>query len=86
MSPAFNDVDKISLVAADGAIGIALLLLDMGCAIIYGDKPATHLVDFEKVSSVDAPKNRLVLLHPVTVEYILGGFWHLVSSFSIALS
>src|SRR5262249_29063357 len=78
MSPAFNYVDEIRLVTADRAVGIALLLLDMGCAIIDGDKPAAHLVDIEKVSSVDAAQNRLVLLLPVTVKYFLGGFWHLV--------
>ena len=45
----------------------------MDCAIVHGNKPAAHLVDIEKVSSVDPAQNRLVLLQPVKVEYFLGG-------------
>src|SRR5215472_11043937 len=76
LSPSFNNVDEIKLVTADRAVGIAFGLLDVDRAIVHGDKPAAHLVDIEKVSSVDAAQNRLVLLHPVKVEYFLGGFRH----------
>jgi len=74
LPPAFNNVDEIRLVTADRAVGVTLRLLDMDRAIVHGNKPAAHLVDIEKVSSVDAAQNRLVLLHPVNVEYFLGGF------------
>jgi hypothetical protein len=78
LSPAFNYVDEIRLVTADRAVGIALRLLDVDRAIVHGNKPAAHLVDIEKVSSVDAAQNRLVLLQPVKVEYFLGGVRHVV--------
>jgi hypothetical protein len=61
------------LVTADRAACIALRFLDLDCAIVHGNKPAAHLVDIEKVSSVDATQNRLVPLHPVKVKYFLGG-------------
>ena len=53
LSPAFNNVDEIRLVAADGAVGVALRLFDMDRTIVHGKKPASYFVDIEKVSSVD---------------------------------
>src|SRR5262249_19247135 len=85
--PAFDDFDEIPLVANDRAVGIAFCLLDLDGAIVHGDKPATHLVDFEKVGSVDAAQKWLILLHSMKVEYFLGGVWHVVCPpFSIVAS
>jgi hypothetical protein len=76
LAPTFNNVDEIRLVTADGAVGIALRLLDVDRTIVHSKKPAAHLVDIEKVSSVDAAQNWFVVLRPVQVEYFLGGLWH----------
>jgi len=86
LSPAFNNVHEIRLVTIDRAVGIALRLLDVDRTIVHSDKPAAHLVDIEKVSSVDAAQNRLVVLHPVKVEYFLGGLWHMCALLSQSIT
>src|SRR5215471_15117620 len=78
VSPALNDVGKIPLVTSDRAVGIVLCLLDTDCTVVYGDKPTAHLVDIEKIGTVDTAQKRLVLLHPVEVEDFPGGLRHVV--------
>jgi len=87
LSPPFNNVDEIRLVTADRAVGIALRLLDMDRAIVHSNKPASHLLDVEKVSPVDAAQNRLEILFAVKVKYFLSDFCHIVfPPFSIVSS
>src|SRR5689334_5988983 len=74
LPPPLNNVDEIRLVTANSAVGIAVRLLHMECTIVHGNEPTAHLLDVEKISSVDAAQNRLVLLPAVKVEYFLGGF------------
>src|SRR5262249_39684988 len=73
VSPAFDDVDEIPLVAADRAVGLAPGLLNLERAVVDGDKPASHLVDLEQIGAVNTAQHRRVFLHPVNVEDVLGG-------------
>ena len=76
VSAAFNDVDEILLVTADGAVGVVRALLNVDGSVIDGDKPATHSVDVEPVGSANTAQHSLVSLHSVKVEYFLRRLWH----------
>src|SRR5262245_23915006 len=72
VSPAFDDIDEIPLVTADRAVGIALRFLNVEGAVVHGDKPASYLVDIEKIGAMNTAQHRRVFLHPVNVEDFLG--------------
>src|SRR5262245_54646389 len=75
VSLTFNDFDKILLITADRAVGIVRGLLDLDGAVVYRDEPASDMRNLKQIGSVNTAQNRLVLLHPVNAEYLLGGAW-----------